>query len=123
MTIKDTKIVNKILKDGGITLDIKTNQTLTKHYGYMIAISGCELTIPVEELTKKVIDEYIEDNLTILNQDRYFLGAWVNEGLVYLDVSKFSGKLLNALWLGHFENQLAIYDLENKVSIEIEVKK
>jgi len=119
MTLRDNKLVHEILLNNGITLDIKTNRKIDHTTGYMVAIGGCEKVIPTSELTLKVLSEYIDKHIVILNQKRYFLGAWVNDGKVYLDVSKHSSKLTSAKWLGNLEGQLAIYDLENNCDIKL----
>ena len=123
MRIRDDKLVSEILLNGGITFDVKTNTKIIKHYGYMVAIEGCESKVAIEDFTKVQLDDYIEVYLNILNQTEYYLGAWVHEGFVYLDVSKYSEKLRNAEWLGVFENQIAIFDLENFEEITLDYKK
>ena len=119
MTIRDDKIVYEILRNGGITLDVKTNTKLGLKHGYIVAIEGCERVVKTSVLSKQIIDRFIENNLTLLSCKGYYLGAWVDNGLVYLDVSKHSSKLVNAIWLANLENQIAIYDLENEITITL----
>lgn len=120
MTIRDDKIVHEILVNGGITLDIKTNKKINLQYGYMVAIEGCELKVNVKDFNKSVLDSYIEKHLNLLtSKAKYFLGAWVHEGIVYLDISKHSSNLTSAKWLGNLEKQLAIWDLKNSCEITL----
>lgn len=122
-TIRDDKLVYEILKNGGITFDTKTNQKFGRHYGYIVSIEGCEQKVSIEDLTLKVITEYIDEHLNILNQSEYYFGAWIDGGTVYLDISKFSERKQDAEWLGVFENQIAIYDIENESEIILDYEK
>ena len=121
MTLRDDKIVNEILLNGGISLDVRTNRTIDKKTGYMVAMEGKESTCLSCVFDKKILDLFIEEHLkwlTSLNTES-FLGAWVDNGIVYLDVSFYVENKESAINYGMMENQLAIYDIKNECSITL----
>lgn len=47
------------------------------------------------------------------------IGSWIDEGKLYLDVCKWYPDKYEALTAGHREHQLAIWDIENEVALEV----
>ena len=67
-----------------------------------------------EQETEKAIKENME---IVKGLDNAYLGAWIDEGITYIDISVLVENKEDALELGKVNNQLAIYDIENNESI------
>jgi hypothetical protein len=55
------------------------------------------------------LDEFVKSHHAHLGRNRY-LGTWVNDGKVYVDVSQWVETLDNAIALGKSRGELAIWD-------------
>jgi hypothetical protein len=64
---------------------------------------------------------YSLEKLFILNGDDQFdyIGFWVNGGIVYIDCTIHVRTKKEALKIGRLNNQIAIYDCKNNVSINL----
>ena len=105
------EIMNLTLENGGYTL---------KNNGGRYAVAtGINETI-VKEISEKSLKEYHE-TIKELNNPSYTLGTWYNKknGLFYLDTVELVNDLETAKKLGKERNELAIYDLEENVEIEL----
>lgn len=60
---------------------------------------------------RKILSDYMKANKKDLASGKNFLGTWLNEGKVYLDVSENILDKATAVRLGQERNQLAIYDV------------
>ncbi|MFG2228062.1 hypothetical protein [Streptomyces sp. NPDC048644] len=99
-----------IINDGGHTF----SPTLpTPVDGYMVSIAGSERTFPVESFGPEVLAEYMADYAPRVANQGLFYGAWVDGGLVYLDLSLNVADRAEAEAMGRLESQLAIFDVAN----------
>lgn len=105
--------ISEIIKNGGATLtkDLK-NATLKN--GYMVSIMGMERTYKKENI--KELKESIQEYQKILKNNEY-IGLWLDNDIIYLDISKHFKDLKQAKKVGIKNKQLAIYDLKNNKSI------
>lgn len=105
--LKDT------ITNGGATFNLLTGEYNPKT-GYMVATSGHELIIPIEQFNQNTVAKYISEKSTMLmggiTNDNYFLGSWVDGEKVYLDISEKIDDLNKALLIGSNRKQLAIWD-------------
>lgn len=67
--------------------------------------------VPVPQFKAEDILQFIYDNFDLLNEPGRFLGAWVDNGNVYLDVSNVVDTLEEAIPLAEAAQQLAVFDL------------
>ena len=100
MTITKATI-KTIINNGGATFNNKNEMVILKT-GYQVSKFDM-MTIPVEKLTVKII----ETKLGIIKRGEY-LGLWVHEGLVYVDVSRRVATKKEAMVIGKMFNQLSI---------------
>lgn len=91
------------LENGIYNLDATLNE-VNFTTGYMVSLKDTDYSL-VEKL------EFIAKN------KGFVLGLWENEGRVFVDISMNVSDLRDALALGKFNNQLAIYDIVNDKSI------
>lgn len=104
-------VVEDTLKDGGLTIKPFTGEKPAS--GYMVALQGYELQVPVSEFFTGIVADYIGEHAQkLMSNPALCLGTWVNEGVVYLDLSENIASREKALELGRERSQLAIFNLE-----------
>lgn len=110
---------NDTLTNGGASFNLLTGE-YNPNNGYMLAIKGHELQVPIEKFNQKVLADYIKSKSDILisgiTNDK-FIGSWVNDGIVYLDCSIKYLSATQAIQTGIENGELAIWDNELKCSI------
>jgi len=87
--------------------------------GYMVSvrpeIKTTLLSAPINKAIQKIVGDYCIE----LQNENYFLGGWIENGLCYFDLSFNTTSIGYAIELGILNNQLAIYDVANKVCIDL----
>lgn len=107
-------VFNTIQRDNGCSLNIAGRRPQA---GYMVGFHGC-MNKPVNELTQGDILTVCKSNAGIL-QTGVYLGAWVNDGEVYIDLSANILDLNEAIEAGRKYNQQAIWDVKEGKTIKI----
>ncbi|GHF38823.1 hypothetical protein GCM10010218_20080 [Streptomyces mashuensis] len=80
--------------------------------GFMVSLNGSERTIPLAEFGPTELVNYMQEYAYRIDSDpRLYYGAWVDGGTVYLDISMNIADRAEALLMGEFESQKAIYDV------------
>ena len=100
---------------GGTT--VSTHGQAVPTSGYMVALPDRERVIPASNLNDDSLRDYANTYRDDLMGDNRFLGGWVNEGDVYLDVSEHMTDRGDALVEGLRRNQKAVWDLDNSNEI------
>jgi hypothetical protein len=94
--------INSIIRNGGATINSNGERVQLKS-GYQV--SKCDLLIiPVEELNKFTVKEL----LSRLASRGEYLGLWIDNGFVYVDISCRVATKRNALAMGKELNQISI---------------
>lgn len=106
-------IIENIKENGGGTYN-KEYKTINAKQGYMVSLQGFEKKCKTDEETEKAIMENME---IVKGLDNAYLGAWIDEGITYIDISVLVENKEDALEMGKINNQLAIYDIQNNESI------
>lgn len=120
-------IIADIIANGGGTYAVERNAhtgsvTITKQnlkHGYMVSRPGTELTLAATEATDGDIGAYVGRNLDALTHLTTYLGAWVEDGTLFLDISDQVSTQNVALFRAVQGNQLAIFDNRNKRVIAV----
>ena len=107
-------IYNTTIKNGGASYNLKGK---SPSKGFMVADFGTEEKIPVKEFTKERIHKYILNHRKQLKGKCF--GTWLNDGYVYLDISKNIHDKEKAMIQGKQNKQLAIFDLSSFESINL----
>jgi hypothetical protein len=98
-----------IQSNGGITIGMDGSQP---HQGFAFTVDQhSEGQYPLQTLTADQIDQYIQSHMQLLQAPGRYLGAWVNNGTVYLDVSQVEQDRDRAHQMAQQANQLAMFDL------------
>jgi 5-methylcytosine-specific restriction endonuclease McrA len=87
--------------------------------GYYTSVAGHQRTIPLDSIIEEDIDNYIRDHLDTLKEPDNFLGAWVSDNLVFLDVSRSFQNEEEAQEFGAKNHQEAMWDGFNQREIPI----
>src|SRR6476469_2800348 len=128
------KVAEYTCNHGGGTFNPSTGETYPNG-GYVVSINPeCEYIVPLIEfsaehvaryldMVRPVIDAWNHSGNDVRGHSLKWVGTWVNDGNVYLDVVCVLSSKYRALWLAKKYNQLAIYDIANGVEITVEGNK
>ena len=107
--------VKRIIKNGEATLTSELKQAELKR-GFMVSLEGAESQVKGDDY--QAIIKAIKEKQTIIkdNKDLY-IGLWLDNGIMYVDISINIEDRAEALEFGKKNKQLAIYDLTNNDSI------
>lgn len=100
---------SETLQNGGASYSILSGE-LNPTNGYFVSIANKGITVDVNDFNQKVVADFISENAIQLNQAKYFVGSWIEKGIVYLDITVQVTDKRNALELGYRNGQQAIYD-------------
>ncbi|MFD7015865.1 hypothetical protein [Streptomyces sp. NPDC059928] len=99
-----------IIREGGLTFSPFSPAPTC---GYMVSIAGSERTVPLDDFGPENLAAYMGDYMAGVAERGLFFGAWIDEGLVYLDLSMNVADRSEAEAMGRLESQLAIFDIAN----------
>jgi hypothetical protein len=102
------EFVAAIIENGGATYNLANGGTVDK--GYMVSKKGFEMKFQEVDVTQAVC-QFIKEFGFELYEVENFMGAWIDEGVLYLDVSNNFAKRSDAIREGYKNEQLAIYDV------------
>ena len=112
MELKDIK---RIIKNGGETLTKELKKAELKR-GYMVSLEGTETQTRGNDY--EAIQKAIEEKQEIIKgKNNMYIGLWLDNNIMYIDVSINIIDKVEALEFGKRNKQLAIYDLVNNDSI------
>lgn len=108
-TMDYTAVADVIRAGYGITIN---GQNLAPALGFMVSpYPAREERYRPEEITPALIESFTKRNADLLGRARHFTGAWIEDGLVFLDVSVNVFDRARAVELGIEHRQLAIWDV------------
>lgn len=112
MELKDIK---KIIENKGETLT-KELKKAELNKGFMVSLEGTEVQKNVNDINgiKKAIEEKQE---IIKNKNNLYIGLWLDNNIMYIDISINIIDKVEALEFAKYNKQLAIYDIINNDSI------
>jgi len=116
-------VFNSIIENGGATYNINTSE-LNPGSGYMVAQKGFEKIFDFYR-NPNVFSEQVQSYLTkdiweqIYNRPDIYLGFWLKDGKIYFDIVNRITDRTTAILEGRKNEQLAIYDANEKKEIEI----
>lgn len=111
----ETKKIMEIIENEGATLDYNYNDFKSDR-GFVVSIKGQEVKVNKNDIEniKKEIDKKRE---FIKNKKGLYVGLWLEDGMMYIDISIHIINYLKALEVARNNEQKAIYNLKNKNSI------
>lgn len=103
--------------NGGATIDLLG---ASPDSGFQVGIRARDGLVLVDQFASQgLIDTWIQDHLEILARPDHYVGTWIHEGRIYLDVSVNVHHLEDAIDLARANGQLAIWDVTNQAEIEV----
>lgn len=113
LKVVSNKIYLDTMKNSGGSFSTK-GQVADK--GYMVAFKNL-LEIPVKDFNRELIEKLIADNYKVLNKNNVYFGTWIDNDIVYIDLSK-NYKYKNAyVKFARQLKELAIFDLNTFTSV------
>ena len=109
-----------MIKNGGATLDTNYNN-FNASAGFMVSIKGHEKKLNINDI-ENIKKEIIKKMELVKNKKGYYVGLWVENDILYIDISKHIINYNRALEVARNNKQLAIYDLKNDVSVYLNYK-
>jgi hypothetical protein len=106
-----------IIGDGGGTYSLNGEQVPTD--GYIASRMGAQVIIPLSEFNPMDIIRYVSEQVVSLSMGS-FLGAWIDDDKVYLDVSTHFHYPEHAIRYGFANNQIAVWDVAGKREIRLQ---
>ena len=111
----DNKRIIEIIENEGATLDKDYNDFKSEN-GFMVSLKGQEVQVnknDIENIKKEIEKkrDFIKDKKGL------FIGLWLEDDIMYIDVSIHIINYLRALEVARNNEQKAIYDLKNSDSI------
>jgi hypothetical protein len=100
---------NELVNNNGASYNITTG-ILNPNSGFFVSLPNRELQINRNAFNTSVLADFINNNIDLLSNENNFVGGWIENGIIYLDVSEQIADKRTALNLGVQRNQLAIYD-------------
>lgn len=107
--------IEKIIENGGATLTRELEEAQdTKRY--VVSIYGKEQVFNLNQLEEleKAILSYAKDI-----KKGYYIGLWINDNKIYLDVSTSFDRKNQAMEFGINNKQIAIFDTKENKSLDV----
>lgn len=118
------QFIESTIENGGATMNPVTGDVPTS--GYVVSMAGNEETYKLfgndvvkEILISGAVDLYIKENVVELSDPENYLGSWIDDGMLYLDISRVYESEHDALREAVTNGQKAYYDLDNAKTIEL----
>ena len=100
----------QLLKDNsGVSYNMVTKE-YNPNKGFFVSLPNLETKVDLESLNVNDIATFINKHRILLQDKTKFVGGWVDNNIVYLDISEQIENKREALERGYKHNQLAIYD-------------
>ena len=115
--MQTSALMNELESNGGFTYSLDGSSPRAGEKFFAVAYSkDSERTFPLASFTPEDLVSFIADNADALASENVHLGAWVDDGTVYLDCSLILDNEAEALAIGRRNDQLAIFCFENMES-------
>lgn len=112
MRLEDIK---KIVENKGATLTRELQQAEIKK-GYIVSLEGAETQAKGDDY--QAINQAIKEKQEIIkDNNNMFIGLWLDNNIMYIDISINIIDKMEALEFAKYNKQLAIYDITNNDSI------
>jgi len=92
--------------------------------GFMASIEGTEIITSAtnKRYLKQILNSFLGENFDLLNKSDRYIGTWICEDRLYIDVSVNFQSKKEALKFGVYNSQDAIFDIDNNRCIYLPKK-
>lgn len=113
------KFIQKTIENGGASYNPEYGTQ--PENGYMVSIKDVS-TISSLDLIEDEIQKIVLSNASMFLEKDIYMGSWIDDGKIYIDISKNVQEIKSAIRLGMLNDQLAIYDLNNGRDIKLKAR-
>ena len=118
---RSKELFNYLKKNGGFTA--KPNLIPVKpKSGYAVSLKGYETRVPLEIVSLGLFRELLKCYQRLAEKNIAYIGGWIDEGYLYLDLSLILHNKEQALEVASKNKQKAIFDFGSGKTIYLEVK-
>lgn len=112
------RILTQFVEKGRYNFNKNGRAIKPKAIGYIVSQDKGIKVIdkPLEHLNFEEIEQDLKALIKRVRATE-FIGLWLDNGIIYIDISRVIQSKENALKLAKEQNQKAIYDLKNKKTI------
>ena len=103
------KFIQLLKENKGVSYNMVTKE-YNPNKGFFVSLPNLETKVSLNSLSIDNIVTFINRHRTLLQDKTKFIGGWIDNNIVYLDISEQIENKREALELGYKHNQLAIYD-------------
>ena len=116
--------VASVVENGGATFNLVTGTSPTT--GFVVSERGFELKLELfgneavrEILINGIVKDFVKENGMELNNPENFLGGWIDDGELFLDISRVYDNEHDALRIAVENGQRAYYHIDNDKTTEL----
>ena len=103
------KFIQLLKENKGVSYNMVTKE-YNPNKGFFVSLPSMETKVSLNSLSVDNIVTFINRHRTLLQDKTKFIGGWIDNNIVYLDISEQIENKREAFELGYQHNQLAIYD-------------
>ena len=107
--MKANKFIQLLKDNSGVSYNMVTKE-YNPNKGYFVSLPNLETKVDLKTLNVENIATFINKHRSLLQDKTKFIGGWIDNDTVYLDISEQLFDKREALERGYKHNQLAIYD-------------
>ena len=109
------KFIQLLKNNSGVSYNMVTKE-YNPNKGYFVSLPNLETKVSLQSLSVDDIATFINKHRSLLQDKTKFIGGWIDNEVVYLDISEQIFDKREALERGYKHSQLAIYNAnEGKV--------
>ena len=113
--MKANKFIQLLKDNSGASYNMITKE-YNPNKGYFVSLPNLETKVSLQSLSVDDIATFINKHRSLLQDKTKFIGGWIDNEVVYLDISEQIFDKREALERGYKHSQLAIYNAnEGKV--------
>ena len=103
------KFIQLLKNNSGVSYNMITKE-YNPNKGFFVSLPNLETKVSLQSLSVDDIVTFINKHRSLLQDKTKFVGGWIDNNIVYLDISEQIENKREALERGYKHNQLAIYD-------------
>ena len=112
------KFIQLLKYNSGVSYNMITKE-YNPNKGYFVSLPNLETKVSLQSLSVDDIATFINKHRSLLQDNKKFVGGWIDNDTVYLDISEQIESKREALERGYKHNQLAIYDANKGKVIDL----
>ena len=112
------KFIQLLKENSGVSYNMITKE-YNPNKGFFVSLPNLETKVDLKSLKVNDIATFINKHRSLLQDKTKFIGGWIDNDTVYLDISEQIFDKREALERGYKHNQLAIYDANKGEVIDL----